>query len=183
VDADENWRSARPQVRVLSVRLVRAIGLTVLSFILVYAPTSALAAGLRFPPVLAVPFVMLGTFFTAVLLMFVLSRRSPDGLARYGITGATQKHIGVAVVVSVPIAFFAALLLAHAHEPGPLAGLSLSPMLAILYFVVGASIQEEVIFRGLLQTMLANLSAPRGTHDPSCEVLASIMIALLFGCI
>lgn len=167
----------------LGVRLLRAIGMTLLLFMLVYVPTSALAAGLRLPPSLAVPVVMLGTIFTAALLIFLLSRRSPDGLARYGITGATRKHIGVAVVVSAPIAFFFALLLAHAHELGPLAGLSLSPWLAALYFVIGASIQEEVIFRGLLQTTLASLSAPRATHDTSYEVLASMMIALLFGCI
>jgi hypothetical protein len=55
--------------------------------------------------------------------------------------------------------------------------------LVALYFVVGAPIQEEVIFRGLLQTTLAINAASPTAPSPKYGVAASFLVALLFGCI
>jgi membrane protease YdiL (CAAX protease family) len=74
-----------------------------------------------------------------------------------------------------------ALLLSGVHEPGPLAGLSLAPWLVVLYFIVGAPIQEEAIFRGLLQTTLATGAALPTAPIPKYGVVASLLVALLFG--
>jgi membrane protease YdiL (CAAX protease family) len=165
------------------VRAFRAFVLTLLLFVTVYAPASALAAGLHLQLATAVPFVMLVTLVTAGFLIRVLARRAPDGLAHYGVSVPALKHVGGAVIVSAPVAIVTALLLSRAHEPGPLAGLSLAPWLVVLYFVVGAPIQEEAIFRGLLQTTLATGAAPPTAPSAKYGLAASLLVALLFGCI
>jgi membrane protease YdiL (CAAX protease family) len=88
-----------------------------------------------------------------------------------------------AVIVSVPISIIIALLLGRAHEAGPFAGLDLSPWLIVLYFAVGAPVQEEVIFRGLLQTTLANRVTRPPSSGVASGVAASLLVALLFGAI
>jgi membrane protease YdiL (CAAX protease family) len=163
--------------------MLRAIGLTILLFVAVYAPASALAAGLHLQLATTVPFVMFLTLITAGIGIRVLAVRTPGGLARYGFSVPALKYVVAAVLVSAPVAIFVALLLASAHEAGPLAGLSLAPWMVVLYFVVGAPIQEEVIFRGLLQTTLAIGAAPPTTPSPKYEIAASLLVALLFGCI
>lgn len=166
-----------------AVRAIRALALTLLLFLAVYAPASAIVAILRLQLAAAVPFVMLSTFLTACLLIRLLASRGQERVADYGFRLASLRHVVSAVIVSVPISIIIALLLGRAHEPGPLAGLELSPSLIALYFAVGAPVQEEVIFRGLLQTTLAN----RVTRPPSPgvapEVAASLLVALLFGAV
>jgi membrane protease YdiL (CAAX protease family) len=165
------------------VRVIRAIALALLLFVLVYAPASALTAALHLRLATVVPFVMILTFLVAGALMSVMARRAPGGLTQFGVCLPTPRYIGTAIVISTPLAIIAALLLSRAHEPGPLAGISLAPWQAILYFVVGAAIQEETIFRGLLQTTLAGGAAPRTAPTPAYGVAASAAVALLFGAI
>ena len=165
------------------MRVIRATGLTLLLFVIVYAPPLALAAILHLDLATLVPFVMLLTLVTAGVLLLSKASRTPDGLARYGFCMPTLSDIGAATIVSAPLAVVTALLLTHVHEPGRLAGLSLAPWLLALYFVVGAPIQEEVIFRGLLQTTLATGITPPTAPNPKYGVVASFLVALLFGCI
>lgn len=165
------------------MRVLRAIGLTILLFVAVYAPASALAAGLHLRLASTVPFVMFLTLVTAGVGIRLLASRTSGGLARYGFGVPPLKYVGAASIISGPVAIVVALLLARAHEAGPLAGLSLAPWLVVLYFVVGAPIQEEVIFRGLLQTTLAINAAPPTAPSAKYGVAASFLVALLFGCI
>jgi membrane protease YdiL (CAAX protease family) len=165
------------------VRVLRAIGLTILLFVAVYAPASALAAGLHLQLASTVPFVMFLTVVTAGVGIRLLASRTPGGLVRYGFRVPPLRYVGAAAIISGPVAIVVALLLARAHEAGPLAGLSLAPWLVVLYFAVGAPIQEEVIFRGLLQTTLAMNAAPLTAPNPKYGIAASFLVALLFGCI
>jgi membrane protease YdiL (CAAX protease family) len=166
-----------------AVRAIRAIGLTLLLFLAVYAPASAIAAILRLQLAVAVPFVMLFTLLAACLLIRLLASRGQERAADYGFSVPAPRYVVSAVIVSAPIGFIIALLLSYAHEAGPLAGLKLSPSLIALYFVVGAPAQEEVIFRGLLQTTLANRAALPPSPRATSGVAALLLVALLFGAI
>lgn len=144
------------------MRAIRALGLTLLLFVAVYLPASAIAAALRLQLAATVPFVMFFTFVIAWACIRVLAIRRHEDVAQYGIEVPAVRHVVWAVIVSAPISIVTALLLSRVREPGPLAGLSLAPWLVVLYFVVGAPVQEELIFRGLLQTTLdLTRTAPR----------------------
>ncbi len=55
--------------------------------------------------------------------------------------------------------------------------------MTFLYFVVGAAIQEEIIFRGLLQTTLTRQFPAALSFFGTSLSYASIIVALLFGLI
>jgi membrane protease YdiL (CAAX protease family) len=165
------------------MRMLLAVGLTLILFVLVYAPASALAVLFHLPLVTAVPFVMFTTLFAAGALVYGLSRRWSGGFARFGFRPPHWQYIGWAVALGAPLAVVAAQALRRVHEQGPLDGLSLAPWLAVLYFAIGAAIQEEVIFRGLLQTALSTGAAPQLVPTRESGIVASVLIALLFGCI
>jgi membrane protease YdiL (CAAX protease family) len=167
----------------IGLRAIRAISLTLVWFLAVYAPASAIAAILRLQLAATVPFVMLLTLLAACLLIWLLASRGRQRAADYGFRLPAPGYIASAVLVSAPISVIIALLLSHAHEAGPLAGLKLSAWLIGLYFVVGAPVQEEVIFRGLLQTTLANRGALAASSPATSGVAALLWVALLFGAI
>lgn len=56
-----------------------SVGLSLLLFVAVYAPASALAAGLHLQLATAIPFVMLFTLVTAGFFIRVLAGHSPGG--------------------------------------------------------------------------------------------------------
>lgn len=89
------------------------------------------------------------------------------------------KYTVVALIVGLPFALVVAWCISHVHESGPPAGLSISIGLSVLYFGIAAPIQEEVIFRGLLQSMLTNSLALR---EASAHA-APFIVAILFGAV
>jgi membrane protease YdiL (CAAX protease family) len=166
---------------VRTVSWVRATGLTLLLFLAIYVPASGAAAALHLPLGVAVPFVIVATALVAAGLTWVLAGRSAAGLIRYGIAASSGRDLAAAALLGLPAALLAAWLLARAQEPGPLEGLSLEPWRIALYFVLAAPAQEELIFRSLLQTTLARIAAAPAPRSARQEVVASILVALLFG--
>jgi membrane protease YdiL (CAAX protease family) len=55
--------------------------------------------------------------------------------------------------------------------------------MTFVYFVVGAAIQEEIVFRGLLQTTLARQFPAMLSFFGTSLSYAAIIVALLFGLI
>ena len=167
----------------IAVPSIRAIAFTLLLFLVVYAPASAIAALLRLQLAAAVPFTILFTFLAGGLLIRWQAIQRQERLADYGFGLPAPRYVMFAVILSAPIGTMVALLLSGAHEPGPLAGLHLSAWLVVLYFVVGAPVQEEVIFRGLLQTTLAHHGTLPAPPRVTSAVAASLWVAVLFGAI
>jgi membrane protease YdiL (CAAX protease family) len=58
-------------------------------------------------------------------------------------------------VFGVPVAWALTILINRPSLGSPPPELSFRPWMTFFYFVVGAAIQEEIIFRGLLQATLA----------------------------
>lgn len=159
---------------------LRALGMALGLLLAVYVPTFALVAVLHLSMVYAVPVIILISATLALALMLVLQRRAWLTFADFGLRWPKWRDLFVAVVIAVPSAAVVNALLAHAHEPGPLAGLSLAPALAWLYFGLGAPLQEELIFRGLLQTVLARNLADPVTMTACAGVTAMIGAAIMF---
>ena len=156
------------------------MGLTLLLFIAVYAPVFAFVGIRRLSPNLAVPVLIVATGFIASILIGAIAIAFRIPLRTFGFRLPATRYLIYALALATPISALAALALSHIKEPGPLAGLQLGPSLVMLYFIVGAPVQEELIFRGLLQTTLArNLqSVARSAATPG--IASSLAVATLF---
>ena len=155
----------------------KGLGLLILLFLAVYMPVFAVAAPLRHSPELLVPVVMVLSLGVAIGLILFFIRNRGMSVAEFGLRLCTPVYVVVALIVGLPLALAATYWTIHAHEAGPLAGLSISLVTSILYFGIGAPIQEEVIFRGLLQSVLANLF----TLQEVSAHAAPLIVAVLFG--
>lgn len=162
------------------LRWLRSLAVTVGLLLAVYAPTFALVAILRLSMAHAVPFIIIVSATLALILIFLL--RTPLGatLADFGLRWSSTRNLAIAFALAVPFTAVVAGALSRVHEPAPLAGLTLPLPLGWLYFGVCAPLQEEFVFRGLLQTVFArNLSAAVET-SARAGVAAVAGTALLF---
>ena len=157
--------------------LVVTLGLLVA----VYAPTFALAATLRLSMPHAVPFIILVSATLALILMVVLRTPLKATLADFGLRWSSKCDLAMTSALALPVGAIAAGVLSRVHEPGPLAGLNLPLPLAWLYFGLCAPLQEEFIFRGLLQTVLTRNLFAAGATSARAGVAAVACTALLFG--
>lgn len=157
----------------------KPIGLLILLFVAVYAPAFALAGSVSRSSAMIVPLtIAVSVVIAAGLIAFFIRSRGMSA-AEFGLRRCAPKYSVVALIVGLPFALVVTWCISHAHEPGPLAGLSIPIGLSILYFGIGAPIQEEVIFRGLLQSVLSRSLALR---DASAHA-APLIVAVLFGAI
>lgn len=146
------------------LRWLRGLGITLGLLLAVYVPTFALVAILHLSTAQSVPFIIFVSASAALILMFVLRIPLRATLADFGLRWSSTRDLAVAFALAVPFSAAIAFALSRVHEPGPLAGLTLPPLLAWLYFGLCAPVQEELIFRGLLQSVLArDLSAATKT--------------------
>ena len=161
-------------------RRLRALGVAPGLLLAVYVPTFALVAVLHLSMAHAVPVIIVVSATLALGFMLALRRRGPLTLADFGLRWPAWRDSVVAIVIAVPSAAIVNALLSHASEPGPLAGVSLAPALAWLYFGLGAPLQEELIFRGLLQTAAMRALAAPGPATPRAGIAAVAIAATLF---
>lgn len=103
------------------------------------------------------------------------------GPAASRILGFNSVTIAASIVFGVPIGWALTILVNHLSSGPPPPEMSLRPWMMILYFVVGAATQEEVIFRGLLQTTLARQISGALSFFGTSLSYATIIVALLFG--
>jgi membrane protease YdiL (CAAX protease family) len=155
----------------------KAIGLVLMLFVVIYAPVSAAVS--RIPLDLAVPLTIVLSLGVAIALIAFFMRRNGISIASFGFGYCSTKHAVAALVIGLPLGFAASWLTGHAHEAGPLEGLSIPVWLSVFYFGFGAPVQEEVIFRGLLQNMLTMTFA----SPPTAIHAAPFIVAVLFGAI
>ena len=160
----------------------------------VYVPTFALVSVLLKSGVLgsidksqmsaaSVPFIILISAALAVAFMAFLARHKHQSLAAYGFKTASLRHLALALVLGV---VFALGLKALSHilplGAGPDMG-DFKQWQLILFFWIGAPIQEETIFRSLLQSVVER-------HQPLLLKLGKITLpysvlvsALLFAAV
>jgi membrane protease YdiL (CAAX protease family) len=158
----------------------QAFGVALGLLLAVYVPTFALAAVLRLRIEHVVPLVIVVSAALAYGLMLALVRRGPLTLSDFGLRPPLMHAAVLAVTFSIAAIIAVTFLLNRVHEPGPLAGMVLSPALAWLYFGLGAPAQEELIFRGLVQTMLSRTFADAAATTAYAGVAAMAVAAVLF---
>lgn len=160
---------------------IRAFGVTVALLLTVYVPTFALVAYLHLPMANAIPVIIVVSTMIALSLMWARRHSSMAlHLANFGFRWCRWQSAIVAVLIALPLAWLVNTLLTFAHEPGPLAGVVLTPVIAWIYFGLGSPLQEELIFRGLLQTTFAHSLTNPVPVMAQANIAALVIAALLF---
>jgi membrane protease YdiL (CAAX protease family) len=163
--------------------LLRTLGIVVGLFAGTYVPAFLIVRLLRLPLQTAVPSIMGITLVIAILLILSLCSRGRYGIAAFGFRLPDRMYLVWAIAAGIPLALALTWVGRLAPHAGPLTGLSLSPWKDLLYFGISAPIQEEIIFRGLLQTAASrSWSSSMPVFGVSVSSSA-LIVALLFGVI
>jgi membrane protease YdiL (CAAX protease family) len=166
----------------LLVNLLRSAAVTLLLFLVVYIPAFFIVASLHLSIDAMVPTVIALTLMLACVLMGLAIHRGWLDAGDFGWQWPPYRFLFYALLFGAPLSLLIVLVQVHAGESGSPAGMHLAPWQLYLCFGLGAPVQEEAIFRGLLQSTLArNLGtwARLAAHG----VVASLTVALLFGAI
>ncbi len=180
--SDLRWPVHRKVRKLTKVRFAKAIAIVLLSFVGTYGPALLTVALLKLPLFKAVPVIIVMTLAVAIGLIYTVSR-NPGGFAEFGFQSCGYRYIAAAIAFGTPIGWLLTILVKHLSSGPPMPEMSLPPWMMILYFVVGAAIQEEVIFRGLLQTTLARQFPTTFSFFGIPVSYSAMIIALLFGLI
>jgi membrane protease YdiL (CAAX protease family) len=132
---------------------LKALGLGIGLFVAVYVPAFATTALVRAPIETAIPLIIAITLLVALFLMFMLAR-SPTGMAEFGFCIPHSRYVASATVLGLTIGLAVTFLSHLLPSKAPFDVSGFAPWMIVLYFLIGASIQEEVIFRGLIQSMV-----------------------------
>ena len=174
--------AASGKVRNLTkLKLAKGLGSVLLLFVVTYGPAFLTVALLRLPPFKAIPVLIAISSAMAILLIYLISGRNSK-FPEFGFRFCPYGYNIAAIVFGVPIGWVLQLLIGRLSSGLP-PERSFPLWMMIVYFVVGAAIQEEVIFRGLLQTTLARQVPGTLTFLGTSFSYAAIIIALLFGLI
>ena len=164
------------------VDFAKALGTLLLLFAGAYGPAFLAVALLRLRPFEAVPTIMVISLGMAILLIHAVSGRAGT-FTQFGFQFCRFRYIADAIVFGAPIGWALTILVNHLGSGVPPVEMSLRLWMKVLYFVVGAAIQEEVIFRGLLQTTLARQIPAALSFLGTSLSYAAIIVAILFGLI
>jgi len=132
---------------------LKALGVGIELFVAVYLPAFVTTALVRPRIEIAIPLVIGITLSVALILMLLLARR-PAGIAEFGFSIPNSRFIMIAGAFGLALGLAAVLLSRLFPSKPPFDVSRFTPWMICLFFVVGAPIQEEIIFRGLIQSML-----------------------------
>jgi membrane protease YdiL (CAAX protease family) len=161
---------------------LQALGTGIGLFVAVYVPAFATTALVRPRIEIAIPLVIGITFSVALILVFLLTRR-PAGTAEFGFSIPNSRYVAIASAFGLTLGL-AVTWLSHLLPSKPPFDISgFAPWRIWLYFVIGSPIQEEIIFRGLIQSILERRWTITFSVFGASLSSAVIFTAALFGII
>ena len=161
----------------VNISILKRAALSLGFFVAVYAPAFACVALVR-PQVTVVISLIIFVSAAMACLIIVVRARDAGGIAAFGIRRSPHVYLAAAAVAGVPIGLVLAWLTARYPAPTPLDLSKLRPWMIFVFFVLAAPVQEELIFRGLLQTTIA-----RGAQSAAlwAKHFPVVFVAALFG--
>gem|GEM_PF-657436 len=164
------------------IRFIKAVTITLGLFVAVYVPAFAVTALLRPRIEVAIPlviFISAGIAFALILLFSKLS----DDVGEFGLSVPCSKYVWLALAFGTPLGLITGWVTQLFPSVPPYDVSRFTVLMIVSYFVIGASIQEEIIFRGLLQTMFQRIFNGSLIVIKLLVGYSVIAVALLFGLI
>lgn len=157
---------------------LKGAGFAMILFVAVYAPAFAIVAWLHPSVQVTIPIIIVVSGALTVLFIAFLTR-GKRGIAEFGVAKSPASYGVAATLAGIVVGAALAYLAARYPAASPLDLSKLHPWMIFVYFVLAAPVQEELIFRGLLQTVMARaVSVPTGSWAVHFPV---IFVAALFG--
>jgi membrane protease YdiL (CAAX protease family) len=132
---------------------LEAMALGIGLFVVVYVPAFVITALVRPRIDIAIPLIIVITLLVALILMFLLARR-PAGIAEFGFRLPNSRYLAGASVFGLALGLGASFVAHLFPSKSPFDVSDFAPWKIGLYFLIGGSIQEEIVFRGLIQSMV-----------------------------
>jgi hypothetical protein len=153
--------------RSMNLPHIRTAAAAVSLLLAVYLPAFAAVSLIRPTLPVAIALIIGISLFVALAIICWLSLRGRS-FAAFGFTLSSIHSIVIAFGLGLPLALGAAWLAFVFPSPAPFDLASLQPWQQALFFLVAAPVQEEIIFRGLVQSVLqerwSGILAIRGTQ-------------------
>jgi membrane protease YdiL (CAAX protease family) len=160
--------------------VLKRLALALLLFVSVYAPAFGLVSWLHPSVDVTIPLIIAVSACIAAICMALLAKQ-PQTISEFGLARSPVSYIIAATAAGVVIGVVFAYVAALFPSRSPLDLSTLRPWMIVIYFVIAAPIQEELIFRGLLQSAIARGASSSQTfwsaHSPV------FFTAMLFGMI
>jgi membrane protease YdiL (CAAX protease family) len=132
---------------------IRAFGTGIGLFVAVYIP-AFVTAGLVRPRVeVAIPLIIAITFLIAFILILLLVR-PPAGIVEFGFRIPNGRYLAIGTALGLILGVAVTFVNHLFPSKAPFDVSRFTPWMIGLYFIIGSPIQEEIIFRGLIQSML-----------------------------
>lgn len=166
----------------MTTRILKAVGLVLLLFVAVYVPGFIVIGGLKLSLKVAVPFLIAITLVLACFYIWLLTRRA-GGFREYGFRLCKPRYLLLATVLALVSGLPLSWLAQRFATADPFSGADFRLWMLVLYFPIAAAIQEEVIFRGLLQTALTKQLDNTLRLSGNILAVPAVAIGILFGLI
>jgi membrane protease YdiL (CAAX protease family) len=132
---------------------VQTVGAAVCILLAVYVPAFGAASLIRPTLPVAIALIIAVSLVVALAIISWLSQRGRT-FAAFGFALASIRWIVLAFALGLPLALGAAWLASAFPSPAPIDVASLQRWQQAVFFLVAAPVQEEIIFRGLVQSVL-----------------------------
>jgi membrane protease YdiL (CAAX protease family) len=142
-------------------------------FMAIYAPAFALISILGLLMTKVVPFVIGFTLLMSIVYIFVINKVRRITFSDFGFNRPVAKYFLIAALLALPIALLITWGLSFANEKSPLGDVAFTTVELFIYFGIGAAVQEEIIFRGLMQSLIRKELGEK-------SILFSVLLTAIF---
>ena len=164
------------------MKSLKALGVMLALFVGCYVPAFGIVRILRLSNESAVPIIIGASLLTALIISALFLAQGNWAARDFGLRLCGFKHLVSALVIGGIFGIIVAFASRHIRDHSPVRLDAFSAWQIALLFWIAAPIQEEVIFRGLLQSVVGRVVgvglAPGRSLFP-----ATVLVAVLFALI
>ncbi len=165
------------------MKSLKALGVMLALFVGCYVPAFGIVRVLRLSNESAVPIIIGASLLTALIISALFLAQGNWAARDFGLRLCGFKHLVSALVIGGIFGIIVAFASRHIRDHSPVRLDAFSAWQIALLFWIAAPIQEEVIFRGLLQSVAGRIVGVGLAPGRSPSLVATALVAVLFALI